>query len=461
MPQTVATSSVGPSRFRPGSTTSRQEKEAGAQAIEVSSTTATVDVFVEDVTRCRTVHEARQYVVKTTEESLSSDGKSAQWWLGGLGAISAVAGGVALAAPCNQRIEGPVQAGRPCTDDELSERNAIGYAFMGLGAALLVNVAINGLRVAGTTEEEVPAAPAVRMGEWKECARSPAAGVPVTFKSPDGWVVRQTTTDQDGRATLELEDVAPRPEFAEDALVRVYVKDEEVGDARLKNAALLRASEAARTEMLAEAARAAERSRLEAERAEELERQRRMETERQEKAELARRKNVVLQFAKAISVRKDYFRASHVKECANRVGEPVSCTSAAAFKVTLQTELVDVRVRVENSSDTPIGCVLGTGSFVCDEGAVPPGSAALLECHAGPERSAGLSELDAAIADLFISLSGMSVEGWNVLCVRDAGGDEVGRVQSLNGAPAAFLLGPTGREVLRCEKGASWRCAEP
>lgn len=447
MPQTVATSSVGPSRLRPGSTTSRQEKEAGAQAIEVSGTTATVDVFVEDVTRCRTVHEARQYVVKTTEESLSPDGKSAQWWLGGLGATSGVAGGVALAAPCNQRIEGPVQAGRPCTDDEVSERNAIGYAFIGLGAALLVNVAINGLRVAGTAEEEVPVAPAVRMGKWKECARAPAAGVPVTFKSPDGWVVRQTTTDRDGRATLELEDVAPRPEFAEDALVRVYVRDEEVGDARLKNAALLRASEAARTEMLAEAARAAERSRLEAERAEELERQRRMETERQEKAELARMEKVVRRFAEAIAVPEREFKHGDTTTCTNRVHFRVGCASDAAYHS--DTEYW-TRATVENRGDTEAECKLAFGSWVRAEATVPPG--ATVRLHTRPNMN--LLPVDMGVDPEFM-----------VLCSRRSDEDLVLRLQLMDGTISALYMTRAGEDYkprLRCDKsGSTWRCAKP
>lgn len=243
---------------KPGSRTREKEETRDVVVATVESVSPSIEVLLEERTECRTVRSRRRVQKRITEESLTKEGKTQQFWLGLLGGGSAVAGGIALAAGCNKTGEDGVE--RSCTADEASSRESAGYVALGVGGALLTNFVINVVRANMTEEEVVGADPLKKKGDWEECGTNVLPSETVAFALPDGEVVARRSSDDDGLLKMRLREIRASRQLAATPVLNVVYDGRTVTEIDIEGTSLHAKSKKLQRKHGRDAARAAKKA---------------------------------------------------------------------------------------------------------------------------------------------------------------------------------------------------------
>lgn len=147
---------------------SKEKREVPPEAVATLSDN-TVDVEVHQRAECRTL--TTTPMVQDIEVSRSIP-KTAQWENVGAAVLLAGAGAVVAFDQCTQNGTNTTTGQpNPCTSDQLSTQQDIGYTVMGLAAIPAALLVVNAIRAQDTTTTE-RTAPLVQ-GDWETCETEP------------------------------------------------------------------------------------------------------------------------------------------------------------------------------------------------------------------------------------------------------------------------------------------------
>ena len=193
-----------------------------------------VKVLVTKPVLCRDLTTTPMIADVTDEKALTSEGRGAQYLLGGGAVVLAALGGYYLASPCTKTESGAggQELEVRCTSDEASKQKGTGVGLLVLGGAAGGMFAVN---VARTQDESaVRSVQAARTeSPWQECDSEPMEGIKVHLVyRGHGWAA---LTDDRGRATFDMTTEQPQRGMERDPVARIRVDGRDLAEVDLSS----------------------------------------------------------------------------------------------------------------------------------------------------------------------------------------------------------------------------------
>lgn len=200
----------------------QHEQKPGELTGEAKVSGNFVNVLVQKTTLCRDVTTTPMVADTTTEKKLTSNGRGAQYLLGGGAVLLAGAGVYWIGGPCSKKDTDAAgdSIERDCTSKEQKDQKNAGVGAIVLGGALAGMFVANVVR---TQDEKAVSAhpPWNSVTPWKQCEAASARNVNVTLALHGKDITEQT--DGDGIARFDLARVNGTPENVKDTRGRVLV----------------------------------------------------------------------------------------------------------------------------------------------------------------------------------------------------------------------------------------------
>lgn len=181
----------------------QHEQKPGELTGEAKVSGNFVNVLVQKTTLCRDVTTTPMVADTTTEKKLTSNGRGAQYLLGGGAVLLAGAGVYWIGGPCSKKDTDAAgdSIERDCTSQEQKDQKNAGVGAIVLGGALAGMFVANVVRT--QDEQTVTAHPPWNSATpWKQCETASARNVNVTLALHGKDITAQT--DGDGIARFDL-----------------------------------------------------------------------------------------------------------------------------------------------------------------------------------------------------------------------------------------------------------------